>query len=474
MDKLPLEIKQRICSFLHSSPQLLKIVRLVSTDFASAAAPYLIPRVFLFKHPFSCRKLRSIVEHPIFSKHLTTLVVDPSNLKKHNSFQAWLDDHEVLQEKFPSWWDFKPEDIEYDEDGDPMLFEAQSRTKWLAACGKFDAAVKKLSKQLKDSHEHHWRSQQNLATYLSSKAFRRELADTIANAFWACPNLVNIVIADPEYGPKRGLSRKMALFRDIYPHPAAWIDSESHDPSEFGLLELMSAVNHQNTGLNSLTIIELPFNCAEYSMVASLESLKSLKHIRISYRYLMDNPTTKFGFNLEEAIRQANVLETLWLDMPPLVSNIFDGDAMLLAINSKSFRDIILHNVTVSEDLLVDFLLRNSQSLQQLSIGVTLKTGTWVSVFHRIKCQMTALERMQIAYIRQRKNSDIIDLSSDWWMPARDFVFEGGELLGPSPRHEERDTANFRDCYISRPSRSNDLPEKGLWKEYDAKVSAMY
>jgi hypothetical protein len=83
-----------------------------------------------------------------------------------------------------------------------------------------------------------------------------------------------------------------------------------------------------------------------------------------------------FGFRLEEILGKARALETLWVDMPALESNIFDGDAMLSAINSESFRDIILHNVTVSEDSLVDFLLRHSRSLQKLSIGVTLKTGT--------------------------------------------------------------------------------------------------
>ena len=476
MDTLPLEMKQRICSFLHASPKLLKPIRRVSKDFAAAAAPYLIPRAFLLKYPFSCQKLEYIVEHPIFSKHLTTLVVDPTNLKKHNTFQAWLDDHEPLQAKYPDWWNFKPEpeDVIYDDEGDPLLYDAQSRTKWLAACGKFDAAVKKVTKKLKDSHEHNWKSQQNLASYLSSKAFRRHLADTITNAFRTCPNLVNVVIADAESGPNHVMSRKMRLFQSIHPHRDAWIDSRSHDPSEFGLLELLSAANHQNTGLHSLTIIELPFNCADYSKIASLKALRSLKHIRISYRYLMDNPTTKFGFNLEQAIRKSNRLETLWLKMPALKSNMFDGDAMLSALNSECFRDIILHNVTVSENQLVDFLLRHPQSLQQLSIGVTLKTGTWVSVFHRIKCQMTALERLQIAYIRQRKDSDIIDLSSNWWMPARDFVFEGGELLGPSLCDEERDTMKFREYYNSGPHRSDNLPEKGLWEEYDIKVNSMF
>jgi hypothetical protein len=397
--------------------------------------------------------------------------VDPSTLRKHNSFQAWLDEHKVLQEKYPNWWDFKPEDIGYDEnDGDPLLDNAQSRMKWLVASRKFDAAVKEVTKGLKDFHEHHWKSQQKLATYLSSKNFRNQFIKTIAYALELCPNLVNIVIASPKSGQRHVKSKRFATFNSIHPHSGAWVDSKSHDPAELDLLELLSAADQRSVGLQSLTILELPFSCADYTKIASLKSLESLKHIRIGYKHLEENPTTKFGFKLEEVIGKAKALETLWVDMPALESNIFDGDAMLSAINSESFRDIILHNVTVSEDSLVDFLLCHSQSLQKLSIGVTLKTGTWISVFHRISCQMTALTTMQIAYIQERKASDIIQLPCRWWLRARNFVFLGGKLREPSPRDEGCDAGSFYED----PLRGADSPEKGLWEEYDTHVSSMF
>jgi hypothetical protein len=282
MDKLPLELKQRICSFLKASPNSLKPIRLVSKDFASAAAQYLIPRAFLFKHTHSCTNLGSIVQHPIFRKHLTTLVVDPSNLKKYKTFQAWLDDHELLQEKYPRWWDFKPRDIDYDEDRDPMLYDGQSRVKWLAASRKYDAAVKKVNKDLKDTHEHHWKFQQNLATHLSSKDALSCLINTIVYAFKKCPYLVNLVVSSPESGQEHVMSRKLATFDSIHPHLGAWVDSKLHDPSEFGVLEILSAASQQSAGLHSLTIIDFPLRCADYSKMASLESFKKLKHIRIA------------------------------------------------------------------------------------------------------------------------------------------------------------------------------------------------
>jgi hypothetical protein len=264
MEKLPLEMKQRICSFLHDSPKLLKPICRVSNDFAAAAAPYLIPRTVLFRHTYSCTDLQWTAEHPIFSKHLTTLVVDPSNLRKYTSFQAWLDEHEDLQEKYPNWWDFKPEDIDYDmNDGDPLLDDAQSRMRWLVASRKYDAAVQKVTKELKDSHEHHWKAQQKLAKYLSSKNFRNHFIKTIAYALRVCPNLVNIVIASPKSGQRSVTSKRFATFKSIHPHSGAWVDSESQDPSEFDLLESLSAADQRSVGLHSLTIIEFPFNCAD-------------------------------------------------------------------------------------------------------------------------------------------------------------------------------------------------------------------
>jgi hypothetical protein len=275
-----------------------------------------------------------------------------------------------------------------------------------------------------------------------------------------CPNLVNIVIASPKSGQRSVTSKRFATFKSIHPHSGAWVDSESHDPSEFDLLESLSAADQRSVGLHSLTIIEFPFNCADYSKIAGLKSLEILKHIRISYSYLANNPTTMFGFRLEEILGKVRALETLWVDMPALESNIFDGDAMLSAINLESFRDIILHNVTVSEDSLVDFLLRHSRSLQKLSIGVTLKTGTWMSILHRISCQITALETMQIAYVRERRASDIIQLSRCWCSRAQSFVFGCGKLQEPLPRDEEGN----KGCFYEGPLRRAGSPEKGLWK----------
>ncbi|THZ52972.1 hypothetical protein D6C90_00817 [Aureobasidium pullulans] len=81
MDALPLEIKENICSFL--SPSHLKPLRLVSKEFASAAIPYFISRIFLFNHPDSCIEMNAILRHPEIPKYINTLIVDPSAVQSN-------------------------------------------------------------------------------------------------------------------------------------------------------------------------------------------------------------------------------------------------------------------------------------------------------------------------------------------------------------------------------------------------------
>ncbi|KAG9653967.1 hypothetical protein KCU64_g7534, partial [Aureobasidium melanogenum] len=106
MDALPLELKQRICSFL--TPKELKPLRLTCKAFATAAEHYFINRLVLFLHPDSLATLRKIADHGVFSKFLTTIVFDPM-------FLTWdcLDD-DIVED--PCWDDFRPKtlgEIEY-------------------------------------------------------------------------------------------------------------------------------------------------------------------------------------------------------------------------------------------------------------------------------------------------------------------------------------------------------------------------
>ncbi|KEQ67445.1 uncharacterized protein M437DRAFT_37194 [Aureobasidium melanogenum CBS 110374] len=434
MEKLPLELKQRVCSFLHANPKLLKPIRLVSKQFADAAAPYLLPRVFLVKHRDSCAEVREIADHPIFSKHVNTLVVDPSNLKNHKSFKKW----------------------------------------WSNANKKFDAAVEKVTKTLTKSQAQYWKAQRQIATYQSTEVFQRCFLDTIFYAFEMCPNLVNIVISPTRSGPSHVILKLLTMFKSIHPHLAAWVDAESHDPFQFGLAEVLAAANHKNAGLHSLTIVDLPFKCADYTKVDSFKSFEHLKHVRIGYGRLPNNPKTMFGFNLEEAIGKATSLETLWIDAPPRRRNMFNGDAMLSALNSESLRDVLLDDIVVTEDVLVSFLLRHSQSLQQLDFGLALSAGNWSSAIRRISCQMTALKRVQIVSICELDGEEeVTQYSPKWCSEAREFIFHGGLLPEPLPYDDDEDYDNFKE-YFEEPLRNYDVPEEGLWEDYDGNVNTCY
>ncbi|TIA45619.1 hypothetical protein D6C79_05581 [Aureobasidium pullulans] len=473
MDKLPLELKQRICSFLHASPRLLKPIRLVSKDFASAAAPYLIPRLSLFRHPDSCAEVKEITKHPIFSKHVTTLVVDLSVLKSQSNFQSWIDDHDHLQHAYPDWWDFKPEDVEYDEDGDPLLSNSQSRAKWMHSCREFDKEAKRVTKRLMKSQEKYWKAQQGLAAKLSGGEFRRRFFKTIHLAFRMCPNLSNIVIAPPQ-PCEPTLGKRYHIFEAIHPSKGSWIEPKSHDPSDFEMTDLMQAVHNTEIDLSSLTIIDFPFRCADYSKVGNLEFLGRLKHIRIGWNRLGNNPKTKFGADLEKVLRKTHSLETIWINMPPLIhrKEEYTANGLLDAMSLECLRDVMLSNLSVSEDSLVNFLLRHSETLEMLSLGITLTDGSYESAFRRISMQMKALVRVQFISLIQWV-SDVPKMASpSWCTDAIDCVLRGEALSEPEYYYlsEAFDELELGEG-CEGPRRYEDLPEDGLWEDFDGNVN---
>lgn len=83
---LPLELKQRICSYL--TPKHFKFFRLTSRDHAAAASRYLLPRIFLLNHPDSSQGIRDIARHQLLSLPLTMLVIDVSCLRVFQYYES--------------------------------------------------------------------------------------------------------------------------------------------------------------------------------------------------------------------------------------------------------------------------------------------------------------------------------------------------------------------------------------------------
>ncbi|KAI5253730.1 hypothetical protein E4T42_02692 [Aureobasidium subglaciale] len=82
MDSLPLELKQRVCSYL--TPRDLKSLRLAS------------------------KEIKDIAEHPILSQRVTTLVIDTSRFRSCPIFKQWSALYIEAEEYIPDWADFEP------------------------------------------------------------------------------------------------------------------------------------------------------------------------------------------------------------------------------------------------------------------------------------------------------------------------------------------------------------------------------
>jgi hypothetical protein len=88
MDDLPLELKQRVCSYL--SPKDLKSFRSTGKFYAAATDRYLVPRIFLCNHPDSFQEIQDITDHPELRHSVTTLVIDTSCLHLWPKFEQWV------------------------------------------------------------------------------------------------------------------------------------------------------------------------------------------------------------------------------------------------------------------------------------------------------------------------------------------------------------------------------------------------
>jgi hypothetical protein len=87
MDDLPLELKQRVCSYL--APKDLVSLRSTSTFYAAATDRYLLPRIFLSNHPDSFQEFQEIIDHPELRHSVTTLVVDTSCRPHFTKYEKW-------------------------------------------------------------------------------------------------------------------------------------------------------------------------------------------------------------------------------------------------------------------------------------------------------------------------------------------------------------------------------------------------
>lgn len=87
MDDLPLELKQRVCSYLTTRD--LKSLRLISKSQSAGTDHYLLPRIFLSESPDSFQDIQGITDHPDLRRSVTTLVVDTCCRPVHAKYEQW-------------------------------------------------------------------------------------------------------------------------------------------------------------------------------------------------------------------------------------------------------------------------------------------------------------------------------------------------------------------------------------------------
>ncbi|THW47578.1 hypothetical protein D6D22_02516 [Aureobasidium pullulans] len=250
MDALPLEIKQNICSFL--SPNHLKPLRLVSKEFASAAIPHFIPRIFLFNHHDSCLEVNKILRHPKIPKYINTLIVDPTAVQSFDNFDHWLRSYDPHKNKYS-----------------------------------------------KTEREDKWRTYYTLHINQANGEIDRCMASVVRTAFSNCRNLKNFILASfhpPNVLRKRdGIFHGLPLEHSLHPPVTA---AASRLPSCEGVAESLQTITINSVELN------------QWNGGTS----RNLRHLRVSLRSCQSRPSPRFDAMIHSAIHLETLwIEFPWI-----------------------------------------------------------------------------------------------------------------------------------------------------------------
>jgi len=435
LDALPLELKQRICSFL--TPKDLKPLRLTSKIFAAAAERYLIDRFILFNCTSGITTLNEIAHHETFSKCITTLVCD-------TAFLVVSPGHQCYGAAFPppSWDDYRPKTLILD---DTESYGTSTKKVMQRAHENYQAAYKdwearKTERQVRrERYEAFMHDQTSDTRHLKAAAKVRE-------AFERCPRLRNLVLSDSHSftTKKRRLDVLGIEVRDTRPMSnRSWYFVRA-----LGDLSQLSSLTLISTELKALTDSRQHL------------TLTNLKHFRI-------NQPSNTRFSKEELtkcaliLRGAKSLETLSVALPG-----HDITDIVESIRSDCLRVCLLRFQEVVGSALVDFLLRHAASLQRLGLSHGLSDKGWSPVFGSIAGKLPALRRVQFETLKENSYTNISPASAQ---EAEHSVVFGGlipvlQLESRVPRRSFWIKSD-RGIYIDGPKENRPLP--GLWQDYE-------
>jgi hypothetical protein len=83
---------------------------------------------------------------------------------------------------------------------------------------------------------------------------------------------------------------------------------------------------------------------------------------------------------------------------------------------------------------------------------------------------MRVLRRIQLAGILEMHASRKVVFSPQWCLEAQDFILNGGQLSEPKAYNLNTDFGND----LEEPLRNHDLPEQGLWSDYDEESNVIF
>ncbi|THX53568.1 hypothetical protein D6D06_06038 [Aureobasidium pullulans] len=417
MNKLPAELKDMVCSF--SSPNELKSLRLVSRTFLAAASEYILPRIFLFIHPRSVRELDEITSHPLYREHVTTIIIDPTQLEIHKvkDYDDWVC-HLPTDWSIPRRDCFPPSshvECSGTDRGLQLLAAAADAVKkndeaWEAA--KYsETELKKL-----------WQSHKDLQSYQENTEVRALIYEKLRLAFKRCPKLRNIVVTSLHGPNSAGSKKKHIIFGDhildLYrypkqPRPQFWLD------------DILPIPHDEKWRVETLTIcnIELRNRTRQIPL-----TLQDLHHLRV-----LNEETADFhNFRIEffDIINAAQNLKTLWISTDS-EEDIPGWEVILQNICLAHLEELFFEYLWFTKNDLVGFLLRHATSLRSLAMRGVLIDDGWSELLRSLRLQLPNLEEVSLDFLIGVHATSLASVSKykdSFMIPAESFLLHGGPL----------------------------------------------
>lgn len=380
MDALPVEVKQRICSFL--TPNELKPLRLTCKVFATAAERYFINRFILFLHPKSFATLRKIALHETLSKYLTTIVCDLTGLR----WKRWQTSRRRPLKK-PRWDDYRPKTLTLNEN--ESYAELTTRT-MCNATNKYAAAWAEV-------RAHRMRLQK-LFHYQNSPDAYDDLSMAMKYAFGRCGCLRNVVLSSCH---STTINKARARTFEVA-YSEWWWSPHNGIPVE---------IFWDVSTLESLTLMKTAWPTVGFLRGKS-QAMSNLKHLRVE----LDEDTYTYRLSkLRHVFETTSQLETL-----SLFASDTDITEVIKVIRSSNLRVCLLDFDYIQGDALVDLLLYHANTLQRLAIGVGVSDIGWSPILCSISGKFPALKRVQPEALRSRRNQ--LAMRRDAKLQAERFV----------------------------------------------------